>query len=445
MTELESELFGVSQLISKLADTSGSNAKLELLRQNKNLQHLEYVLEQTYNPYLRFKLSRKMVDKLEVRMGSLSYDDAYDFEDFRELLNRLASSNINDELRNQVALVLSSIDNSDVLNLIKGILTKDLKIGMAATSINKVFDGLIPVFEVMRGQKYSENKKSLIWKNIIVTEKIDGVRTVAIINEEGNVELFSRQGQKQEGFVEIENEIKKLGLKNWVLDGEVTISDFEGIESKDIFKETTKITSAKIENKTGLLYNAFDCMPLDDFKAGKCNVKTSGRKKYIAKKIEENSINQKIIRALPILYQGIYNEQAVKELHDNMVQNGSEGLMINLADGIYESKRTKQLLKVKEMYTMDLEIIGFEEGEIDSKFEGTLGALIVDYKGFDVKVGSGFSDTDRDEFWKNKDNYLGRVIEVQCFEETKDKDGNLSLRFPVFKTLREVGKEVSYD
>ena len=117
--------------------------------------------------------------------------------------------------------------------------------------------------------------------------------------------------------------------------------------------------------------------------------------------------------------------------------------MINISDALYEAKRTKNLLKVKAMQDCDLKIIGFEEGT--GKNKGTLGAVIVDYKGFAVKVGSGFTDEDRKYFWENKDKLFGRVITVQYFEETTNKkDNSLSLRFPVFLELREEGKEVSY-
>ena len=69
----------------------------------------------------------------------------------------------------------------------------------------------------------------------------------------------------------------------------------------------------------------------------------------------------------------------------------------------------------------------------------------IDYKGFEVKVGSGFTDQDRDYFWDNQKDLLGRVITVQYFEETTNKkDNSLSLRFPVYLELREPGKEVSY-
>ena len=45
----------------------------------------------------------------------------------------------------------------------------------------------------------------------------------------------------------------------------------------------------------------------------------------------------------------------------------------------------------------------------------------------------------------NQEKYIGRVIEVQAFEETVDQNGNLSLRFPVYKCLRDIDKEVSYE
>lgn len=116
--------------------------------------------------------------------------------------------------------------------------------------------------------------------------------------------------------------------------------------------------------------------------------------------------------------------------------------MLNICDAPYVCKRTNNLLKVKVFQDCDLEITGFQQGT--GKFADTLGALLVDYKGNSVGVGSGMSDEQRKEFWDHQDRYLGRVVTVQYFEETNDADGNKSIRFPVFKELREEGKEVSY-
>jgi DNA ligase-1 len=208
-----------------------------------------------------------------------------------------------------------------------------------------------------------------------------------------------------------------------------------------------EIMGSKQERKTGLLYNVFDCVPLSQFKAGKCSASASNRKKWFLEKYTKEWTfgGYEHVKPLPVIYEGVYREEAVKGFHQNILRRGGEGIMINIASAPYECKRTANLLKVKEMYTMDLKIIGFEEGLVGSKFEGTLGAIVVDYKGHEVKVGSGYTDDERKFFWENKDDLIGRVTEVQYFEETEDTDGNLSLRFPVYVQLREFGKEVSYD
>ena len=108
--------------------------------------------------------------------------------------------------------------------------------------------------------------------------------------------------------------------------------------------------------------------------------------------------------------------------------------MINITDALYEFRRTSVLLKCKKMSDLDLPLIGFEEGT--GKNAGKLGAIIVDYKGNKVKVGSGFTDELREEIWKNQDIWLGRTIVVQYFEITTNQNGGISLRFPIYIDYR---------
>ena len=51
----------------------------------------------------------------------------------------------------------------------------------------------------------------------------------------------------------------------------------------------------------------------------------------------------------------------------------------------------------------------------------------------------------RDEIWNNQDKYLGKISEIQYFEETNNDEGGLSLRFPVFKQWRFDKEEESYE
>jgi len=57
------------------------------------------------------------------------------------------------------------------------------------------------------------------------------------------------------------------------------------------------------------------------------------------------------------------------------------------------------------------------------------------HKKHPVRVGSGFSIEQRQDFYKSPKKILGQIITVQYFSESKNQDGGLSLRFPTFKCL----------
>ena len=86
---------------------------------------------------------------------------------------------------------------------------------------------------------------------------------------------------------------------------------------------------------------------------------------------------------------------------------------------------------------------GLEKG--DGRLSDVLGKIKVDYKGHEVLVGSGFSDNERKYFIDNQNEMVGRVVEISFFEESSNQDGEISLRFPVFKCVRDIGKEISYN
>ena len=264
-----------------------------------------------------------------------------------------------------------------------------------------------------------------------------GIRCVAIHDKSG-VKLFSRQGKQIEGLHDLEKQL--LWLPFGCYDGELLLNK-DNIPSKDLYRETVTIVNSKDQDKTNIVLNIFDTFELEEFENGYCTAPCIERKK-IVQELEEQ-MKPDWWKSVPILYYGRYDKDIVKQELDKQIALEHEGVMVNLANAPYEGKRTKNILKVKAMQDCDLKIIGFEEGT--GKNKGTLGAVIVDYKGFEVKVGSGFTDQDRDYFWANQKELLGRVITVQYFEETTNKkDNSLSLRFPVYLELREEGKEVSY-
>ena len=73
------------------------------------------------------------------------------------------------------------------------------------------------------------------------------------------------------------------------------------------------------------------------------------------------------------------------------------------------------------------------------EFEDMLGALVVDYNGTRLGVGSGFTEPQRRHIWDNAQVYIGRKIEIDSFGESTNMMGTKSLNCPIFK--RFVGDE----
>ena len=336
--------------------------------------------------------------------------------------------------------------NDEEKEFFNRVVTKDLPLGLDYKTINKVWNGLIPCFEVALCSKLSDYPNYIDGSvEYEISCKCDGGRSVAI-KRNGKVTLISRQGKVWEGLKEVENAIENLSEDNIVLDGELTVYDFLNYPSDEVYKATMKIVSSKDENKVGIQFNAFDILTYDEWCNG-CKTIQKDRRIHLDKLLSENK--SKALFNLPALYIG-KDPSKIGELMKTLVEpNNWEGLVIKDCSKIYEHKRCKSWLKVKQMETYDLRIIDTFEGE--NALVGKLGGFIAevtlpDGKFVHTKIGSGFSLVDRSDLWLIKDSLIGKAIEVQGFElTTNDKSDSYSIRFPVFKGFIEEGKELNGD
>ena len=410
-----------------IKNENSSKKKQELLKDMMSNKAFARVLYFAFNDYIVTGLSSKKINK------KLDYKTKNEFgNDITTLMWYLLENNTGKDV--DIAIVQAFIeDNLEHKDFIVDLVTKNIKVGITATTINKVRPNFIPEFGVQLANSY--DMKYVDGKDFIITLKLDGSRMIAI-KENDEVRFFSRQGKEITELVEIEEEFKEF--PNGVYDGELlAIGEFE--DSKSQFKETMKRSRIKGE-KMGLKFMIYDFISdIDDFKNGKDETKCIDRKNNVRDIINVFGKSE-FIQYLEPLYVGS-DIKRITMHSDLVIKQGQEGIMINLCESPYETKRVNHLLKVKEFHTLDLRVIDKKEGTNRNK--GKLGALVVDYKGFEVSVGSGYTDTLREELWNDND-IVGRVIEISYFEETCDKDGNLSLRFPVFIRVREEGKEVSY-
>lgn len=430
---MSKELIEVANILNEIGANPSRNSKESILKQHKNNKTLQKVLEYAYNPYKVYGVGKKSLEDV----GQVDSKIDVKYNNIFDLLDFLASNNLNNGIKSDMISFINS-EPVELQELYVKMILKDLRLGATAKTINKIFKGLIPEFNLMLAKKYEDRAEKILSKEIVISIKLDGIR-LAIVKNGNDIKFMTRQGKVMEGLSDIEEDIKNL--PSGVYDGELLKINPNGLDSKDLFAETRKETGKK-GLKKDLMFHVFDYIPIDEFNNGKSKLNCLDRKEFISNEIGRTKFNW--VKEVEIL-EVTKDHNRIKYWLDEAVKNNAEGIMVNLSCGRYECKRSNQILKVKQFHTVDLKVVGFEEGE--GRLENTLGRVNVEYKdGVIIGVGSGFTDVERLDVWSNQDKYLDKIIEVNYFEESaNDKDDKLNLRFPTFSRWRLDKDEVSFN
>lgn len=428
-------LSNVIDVFKEIKNTSSRTGKEAILKSNKDNQDFRRILEFMYNPYILTGIKAKKLQKFADFHSNHYHIQFYNVD---EAIDYIVQNNSGkDEDVKAIANFINDHIDEETHDFLQDMFTKDYKCGITASTINKVYGkGTIPEFDVLLAKAYKDHGHKLKGR-FYITLKLDGIRCVAI-KQNGIVQFFTRQGQPIDDLVDIEDEINRNFPDDFVYDGEILLKNPLGLPSDALFRATQKVVR-KDGLKRDLEFHVFDGLPVDEFMAGKSKLTYEQRRSELDSGVFSTVHDH--VQFLPVLYVG-EDKTVISDILAEVISLGHEGLMINTAKGHYVTKRSDVLLKVKEMHTVDLKVVGFEEGK--GKLKGTLGALIVSYKGYEVKVGSGFTDEDRNIIWNNMlDNIVGTIVEVQYFEESSNEDGGISLRFPVFLRIRDDKTEPS--
>jgi len=256
---------------------------------------------------------------------------------------------------------------------------------------------------------------------------------------------YSRNGKQFDNFTHIEDQVRENFYKlvrkaatsnlsmGFVMDGEVIGNSFQ-----ELMRQARRKTNAQAEDS---VYNVFDIIPLQDFRRGYWNAQLDKRIKILddMRSVIDSMPNVELLPHIMVDLDTAAGKDQLERYAKDQVNLGFEGIMIKDMDAPYECKRSTFWMKCKPVITVDLEVIGVEEGT--GRNQGRLGALVCngvdDGKEITVNVGSGFSDGDRDNYWCDSSFIIGRTAEIMCDVITQNRDGTYSLRFPRFVRFRD--------
>ena len=442
--------------INKLNESDSRLHKEDVLKQaleaavlgSTNSQVFLGLLKACYNPYVTFG-----VKQIPDTVGIAGAENPW--TEFNELLLDLSYRKLTGHAaRDAIQEMAERFDSEEWNTFCAPVLRRDMRAGISSTTINKICKKTeyeIPIFGCQLATN-SEGRPEMKGTKRL-EPKLDGVRALFVIipSDDGEITTicYSRNGKQFDNFTHIEEQIRDNFVKlvracngtdqgrslvnGFVLDGEVIGNTFQ-----ELMRQARRKSDVQADDS---VFNIFDIVPLEDFRRGHWNAQLRKRIALLdaMRPVVDTMPNVELLPHIMVdLDTAAGKDQLMRYAKDN-VNAGFEGIMIKELEAPYQCKRSTDWMKWKPTLTVDLEVVGVEEGT--GRNQGRLGALVCagvdDGKEISVNVGSGFSDGDRDDYWTNRNLVIGRTAEVLCDVITQNQDGTYSLRFPRFVRFRD--------
>jgi DNA ligase-1 len=279
---------------------------------------------------------------------------------------------------------------------------------------------------------------------LLASYKLDGIRCIfkdgkmysRALKDFPNVQLWNRFGQ-----------LARLAKeKNIILDGELLAKSLTFNELSGITRQLDK------ELPDDLFFYCFDCIINNFFNEPFADRFINAQK--LITQIEERY-------AMSLSQNCIAESNDIQKLYEEALAWGCDGLILRDPKGRYKFGRgtIKEglIYKMKPFQTFDAKIIGIiqstEVREGAEKKINELGrsvtskkkndrvliekasAFVVIYKGKELKVTIAMTDEEKEEVWKNKKKYIGRMIEYKGMLVGAKENG--LPRHPTFIRMRD--------
>ena len=423
----------IQDFVEESNSTNSNTDKLNVLKKYGYHEDVTKALHYTYNTFKQFGVTSANCKKNSNLLGHPNtYGDFFglldDLND-RIITGHTAIANINRFL----------LENLMYEDIIWSIIDRNLKTRSTASTINKAIPGLIPTFDVALAKAYDEKtQKKVKWSDgWFVSRKLDGCRCVCIIDVLGEPKFFSRAGNEFLTLDNLKPSIKKLGLVNTVLDGEICIIDENGNED---FTSIMKEIKRKDHTINQPHYYIFDHLTLKEFESKTSTTKFGQRIANIESIVPDG------LSGVSVLDQWIASDKVFEDLMTQSKEGGWEGLMLR-KNTTYKGKRSDEVLKVKAFKDAEYIVLDVESDIQRVIVEGAefselmLKNIIIEHKGNRVQVGSGFNHEQRRYYFNNPNDIIGKQVTIQYFEETTNQNGTNSLRFPVIKAIYETKRD----
>ncbi len=418
----------VIEVLEQLESDNSRLFKEKVLTDNKDDLLLRDFLTMAFDPWKNWGVAK--YNRPDPLPGNSNHEDV-GLSAFIALLEVLNSRTLTgNKAREAVEAAMSQFDAVGQ-KWCERLLWRNLRCGVSATTINKIWPGSIVPFAVALAESLTTVGVNGDFKitdpvkyPVRVEAKLDGLRLIAVKNR-GEVSLFTRSGTPIETLPKIVQAIKDLKDDDIVLDGEVMGEDWN--ESASVV-----MSSKSKKDDSTMRYHVFDIV---DFTAWQQQVSNTH---YRARLLDlQLTIGDTLGTPFRYVKSTTANDETeLRQFYNECLTEGYEGVMLKRLDTPYQWKRTDAILKMKPVATEEGVIVGWHLSPEKTKRAGQFGGFhVLTKNGVVTKVGGGYTDALKKQIQEEgPDTYIGRVAEVE-HQPPFTNDGKL--RFPVFSRFRD--------
>lgn len=422
------------QIVREVQSAKGTNAKVAILEANKTNEELKSFLHLVYEPTINFYMTDLPKEAIPGMLAESITDPVAKFND---LANKLNKREVTGFAAKQHVTSIASMMDRDAHDLLKLMIQRDIKAGVAATTINKVWPGLITQVPYMRCVLPKDSKiKTWAWGTpgfyAFSQIKADGMYANIEINpfdySDAGFKVTSRNGSVFPFGAYFSN-LKSNAIA--IATRFPYASQGVQLQGEMLVKYNGEIMAREKGNgilnsilQTGedpgadyvVVFHVWDAIPLNEatFK-NKYNVPYKVRYSELSKACSVDASGAYWSGSIELIETRMVNtyEEASKHFLE-AITRGEEGTIIKHPEAIWLDGDNKEQVKGKLEFECDLQIIDFLPGDTNGKYASTFGSLLCASGDMLLMVGvSGMPDATRNELHEKREFYRGKIVTVR--------------------------------
>jgi DNA ligase-1 len=411
----------IFEAIESIAKTSGKNDKIAMVKALIDCPNFLRVMKASLDNTISYGI--KAVPE-RTMPGAGQFDDGT-WGIIVEMRNRnLTGSAMQAAVQEEINRLGESSSQ-----LFKRILLKDLRAGFSDETVNKVAPGSLPEFPYQRCS-LPKDAKPEVWdqwgQGHISQEKADGMFANVDHEDTDEVFIYSRQGSMfpMGKFANLEHSIKSALKAGTQSHGEMLVVRDGVVLAREIGNGVLNsvLKGGDFADNEHPVFMVWDQIPLTEVRPkGKYNVPYFERLKDLVMQMRgaQNDmvrlIPTKIVKSLPEAY----------DHAGEIMKRGGEGTILKRRTAIWKDGTSKEQVKLKLEFTVDLMILAVVPGRENTKNAGRAGSLKCITRDALLEVDVAIKgEKMRDAVDANLDDWIGRIMPVTANLVLKPSESN---------------------